>query len=114
LVGGEEIRADHSLAMSDVWNCHGSLVSAYRLPIMWSCQWCTFANGGFTVVIDVINRDGNLSKGVDHDASFYGVQLCGWMLMDFLFASKGKKQRRDISATALCEKKKPNVRLVTS
>jgi len=57
-------------------------------------------------VIDIINRDGNLSKGMDHDASFYGVHTPCWMLMDFLFASKGKKQRRDISAAALCVKRK--------
>jgi len=44
----------------------------------------------FTVVIDVINRDGNLSKGVDHDASFYGVRTLGWMLMDSPSASKCK------------------------
>jgi hypothetical protein len=56
-------------------------------------------------VINVINRNGNLSKGVDHDASFYGVHTPGWMLMDSLRALKGKKQRRDISAAALCEKK---------
>jgi hypothetical protein len=55
-------------------------------------------------VIDIINRDGNLSKGVDHDASFYGVDTACWMLMDSLRASKGKKQRRDISAAALFRK----------
>ena len=57
-------------------------------------------------MIDVINRAGNLSKGVDHDASFYGVQMCGWMLMDSQSASICKKQRRDISAAALFHKKK--------
>ena len=54
----------------------------------------------------VITSDGKVSKDVGHDASFYGVQLCGWMLMDSLRVSKCKKQRRDISATALCVKRK--------
>ena len=53
-------------------------------------------------VSDVITSDGNVSKDVGHDASFYGVHTPGWMLMDSLRASKGKKQRRDISAAALC------------
>ena len=34
----------------------------------------------------VITSGGNVSKDVGHDASFYGVQLCGWMLMDSQFA----------------------------
>ena len=36
---------------------------------------CAFAS-------DVITSDGNVSKDVGHCASFYGVQLCGRMLMD--------------------------------
>ena len=55
---------------------------------------------------DVITSDGNVSNDVGHDASFYGVQMCGWMLMDSQSASICKKQRRDISATALCVKSK--------
>jgi len=41
-------------------------------------------------VIDVINRDGNLSKGVDYDALFYGVHVSGWMLMVYMSPSKCK------------------------
>jgi hypothetical protein len=38
----------------------------------------------------VITSDGNVSKGVDHDASFYGVQVYGWMLLDSQIASMQK------------------------
>ena len=41
-------------------------------------------------VSDVITSDGKVSKDVGHDASFYGVQLCGWMLIDSLQVSKCK------------------------
>ena len=41
-------------------------------------------------VSDVITSGGNVSKDVRHDASFYGVHLCAWMLMDSLRVSKCK------------------------
>jgi len=48
---------------------------------------CAFAS-------DVITSGGNVSKDVGHYASFYGVQLCGWMLMDSEFASMQKTTPR--------------------
>lgn len=45
----------------------------------------------------VITSDGKVSKDVGHDASFYGVQLCGRMLMDSKFAL----MRKNSAATFL-------------
>jgi hypothetical protein len=54
-------------------------------------------------VSDVITSDGNVSNDVGHDASFYGVQMCGWMSTESQIASMQKTTPRHFCRGAVVE-----------